>query len=216
MPEQTSEQAPWLSPYAPVGWAGRTPVPLGAPVYSEPGVDEDDGPAGEDRWGDDRPPIRQRPPGLVPEDEAYEAYEPDEAYDAYEAYETPDSDTLLFDHRRPGSRRDGSRRDGPGRLSRRTVRIVVPVIVVVAVAVLALALLTGHGPKLGPATSEQHKTPNTAAPRLPLGEVTFDTYPGQQQRGVFQVINRIVAVGSTMVTTGSQTSDGVVRQQFLV
>ncbi|HEY1004700.1 MAG TPA: sialidase family protein, partial [Streptosporangiaceae bacterium] len=180
-------------------------------MYSEPGVDEDDGPAGDDRWGDAQPPIRQRPPGLAPEgepDEAYEAYEPGEAYE--------DSDTLLFDHRRPSSRRDGSRRDGSGRRSRRTMRIAVPVIVVVAVAALALALLTGHGPKLSPATSDQHKTPNTAAPRLPLGAVTFDTYPGQQQRGVFQVINRIVAVGSTMVTTGSQTSDGVVRQQFLV
>ena len=91
-----------------------------------------------------------------------------------------------------------------------------PVIVLVAVAVLALALLTGHGLKFGPLTSDQHKTPNTAAPRLPLGAVTFDSYPGQQQRGVFQVINRIVAVGNTIVTTGSQTSDGVVRQQFLV
>jgi hypothetical protein len=185
-------------------------------VYSEPGVDEDDGPAGDDRWGDDELPIRQRPPGLVPEDEPEEAYEPDEAYE--------DSDTLLFDHRRSGSRRDSSRRDSSrrdssrrdGRRSHRTMRIAVPVIVVVAVAALALALLTGHGPKVGPATSDQHKTPNTAAPRLPMGAVTFDTYPGQQQRGVFQVINRIVAVGSTMVTTGSQTSDGVVRQQFLV
>src|SRR5207248_836874 len=90
------------------------------------------------------------------------------------------------------------------------------VIVVVAVAALALALLTGHGLKFGPLTSDQHKTPKTAAPRLPLGAVTFDTYPGQQQRGAFQVINRIVAVGNTMVTTGSQSSDGVVRQQFLV
>jgi hypothetical protein len=96
------------------------------------------------------------------------------------------------------------------------MRIAVPVIVLVAVAVLALALLTGHGMKFGPLTSDQHKTPNTAAPRLPLGAVTFDSYPGQQQRGVFQVINRIVAVGNTIVTTGSQTSDGVVRQQFLV
>jgi hypothetical protein len=197
-------------------------------VYSEAGVDEDDGPAPDDRWGDDQPPIRQRPPGLGPEDEPEDGYQ---GYEAYEADEALDSDALLFDHRMPGSRRDGSRRDGsrrdgsrqdgsrragPGRRSRRTVRIAVPVIVVVAVAALALALLTGHGPKVGPATSDQHKTPNTAAPRLPLGAVTFDTYPGQQQRGVFQVINRIVAVGSTMVTTGSQTSDGVVRQQFLV
>src|SRR6185312_9758189 len=222
--DQASEQASWLGAYAPVGWAGRTPVPLGAPVYSEPGVDEEDGPAGDDRWGDAHPPIRQRPPGLAPEDEPYEAGEAYESEEAYEAYE--DTDTLLFDHRRPrprqdgsrgdGSRRHGSRQAGPGRRSRRTMRIAVPVIVVVAVAALALALLTGHGPKVGPARSDQHKTPNTAAPRLPMGAVTFDTYPGQQQRGVFQVINRIVAVGSTMVTTGSQTSDGVVRQQFLV
>lgn len=94
--------------------------------------------------------------------------------------------------------------------------IVVPAIVVVAVAVLALALLTGHGPRFGPNSSDQHKTPPTTAPRLPMGAVTFDTYPGQQQRGVFQVINRIVGSGGTMVTTGSQSSDGVVRQQFLV
>ena len=41
-------------------------------------------------------------------------------------------------------------------------------------------------------------------------------YPGQQQRGVFQTVNRIVASGDTIVTMGSQTSDGVVRQQFFV
>ena len=40
------EQTPWPDSYVPTGWAGRTPVPLGAPVYSEPGVDEDDDPAG--------------------------------------------------------------------------------------------------------------------------------------------------------------------------
>ena len=51
---------------AAVGWPGRMQVPLGAPVFSAPRVDEDDGPAREDRWGDDRPPIWERPPGLVP------------------------------------------------------------------------------------------------------------------------------------------------------
>jgi hypothetical protein len=194
-------------------------------VYSEPGVEENDDPAEEDRWdddrwGDDQPPIRQRPPGLMYADEADEV---------------PDGDTLLFDHRTPGSRRAssrrassrragsrrarsqqaGSRRASQGR-SRRPMAIAVPVIVVVAVAALALALLTGHGLKFGPLTSDQNKTPKTATPRLPLGTAAFDTYPGQQQRGVFQVINRVVAVGSTMVTTGSQSSDGVARQQFLV
>ena len=93
-----------------------------------------------------------------------------------------------------------------------------PAVVLVAVAVLALALLTGRGPKFGPLTANQHRTPapNAVAPQLPLAAVTFDTYPGQQQRGVFQTINRVVAAGNTIVTMGSQTSDGVVRQQFMV
>ena len=46
------------------------------------------------------------------------------------------------------------------------------------------------------------------------GQPLLPTYPGQRQRGVFQTINRIVGAGDTMVTTGSQTSDGTVRQQF--
>ena len=195
------------------------PVPLGAPVYSDPGVDEDDGPTREDRWGDDRPPIWERPPGLVPPAGPADPDDWDDRddWDNPDALEqTPASDTLMFGRRMPGSRPSGHSLRG-----RRPMTIVVPAIVVVAVAVLALALLTGHGPKSGPPSSGppssgQHKAPNTAAPRLPMGAVTFDTYPGQQQRGVFQVINRIVAVGGTMVTTGSQSSDGVVRQQFLV
>ena len=72
-------------------------------------------------------------------------------------------------------------------LSRRAATIAVPAIVLVAVAVLALALLTGHGPKFGPLTANQRGTPaNTVAPQLPLAAVTFDTYPGQQSRGVFR------------------------------
>ena len=177
-------------------------VPLGAPVFSDPGVDEDDGPDRDDRWGDDRPPIWERPAGLVPP-----------AATSQESRMRA-NDTLLLDHRMPSSRRPG-----PGLLSRRTATIAVPAIVLVAVAVLALALLTGHGPKFGPLTANQHRTanaPNAVAPQLPLAAVTFDTYPGQQQRGVFQTINRVVAAGNTIVTMGSQTSDGVVRQQFLV
>ncbi len=174
-------------------------VPLGAPVFSDPGLDEDDGPDRPDRWGDDRPPIWERPAGLVP------------PAPTSETSRRRASDTLLLDHRVPAS----SRR-GPGLLSRRTATIVVPAIVLVAVAILALALLTGHGPKFGPLTANQHRTQNAVAPQLPLAAVTFETYPGQQQRGVFQSINRIVAAGNTIVTMGSQTSDGVVRQQFLV
>ena len=176
-------------------------VPLGAPVFSDPGVDEDDGPDRDDRWGDDRPPIWERPAGLAPSSRTNEARR------------ARANDTLLLDHRMPSSRRSR-----PGLLSRRTATIAVPAIVLVAVAVLALALLTGHGPKFGPLTANQHQNPapNAAAPQLPLAAVTFDTYPGQQQRGVFQTINRVVAAGNTIVTMGSQTSDGLVRQQFLV
>jgi hypothetical protein len=93
--------------------------------------------------------------------------------------------------------------------------MVVPVIVLVGVAALALALLTGHGPKFGQLAASQ---PREQAPVLPqaLTAAAFGTYPGQQQRGVFQTINRIVASGNTIVTMGAQTSDGLVRQQFFV
>ena len=101
-------------------------------------------------------------------------------------------------------------------VSRRTATIAVPVIVLVAVAVLALALLTGHGPKLGQLTSSQqaNQAPNQGT--TAQSALTIAMYPGQQQRGVFQTVNRIVASGNTIVTMGSQTSDGVVRQQFFV
>ncbi len=206
--------------YAPepaaAGWPGPMRIPLGAPVFSDPGVDEDEGPIQEDRWGDDQPPIWERPPGLLPPAAPSAPRSPREPRAPRVPRQTRAEDTLLLDHRMPGSRPPGSRPPGPGRISRRTATIAVPAIVLVAVAVLALALLTGHGPKFGPLTANQHKTPNTVAPRLPMGAVTFDTYPGQEQRGVFQTINRVVSAGNTIVTMGSQASDGTVRQQFLV
>jgi len=93
--------------------------------------------------------------------------------------------------------------------------MVVPVIVLVGVAALALALLTGHGPKFGQLAANQPREQGPALPQA-LTAAAFGSYPGQQQRGVFQTINRIVASGNTIVTMGSQTSDGLVRQQFFV
>jgi hypothetical protein len=219
-------------------------VPLGAPVFSGPIADDDgtaqDARTGEetwtredswtgpeawtgedswtsednwadrdsweeprDRWADERPPIRSRP-SLPPGPPA--------------SRPSPD-DSLLFEPSRPGTRRPGVRL---GRISRRTATMVVPVIVLVAVATLALALLTGHGPKLGALTANQGKGTgtgqgtgqNTGTPQLPLTAVALPTYAGQQQRGVFQAISRIVASGNTIVAVGSQVSGGVVRQQF--
>jgi len=96
----------------------------------------------------------------------------------------------------------------------------VPVVVLVAVAALALALLTGRGPKMGALTANQGQSQakpagqNVGTPGLPLTAVALPTYAGQQQRGVFQTISRVVASGNTIVAMGSQVSGGVVRQQF--
>jgi hypothetical protein len=143
---------------------------------------------------------------------------PDPTADQLAGHQAGGIDTLLLDPEPPVTWRPGTRR---GLGSRRTATIVVPIIVLVAVAVLALALLTGHGPKFGQLADSrpnqgQNQAQNQVQNQRPAGQSapTIGMYPGQQQRGVFQTVNRIVASGGTIVTMGSQTSDGVVRQQF--
>jgi hypothetical protein len=82
-------------------------------------------------------------------------------------------------------------------------------VAVTGVAALVSGLLMGHVIGLSQLTANQS---------APMGTTTaaLDTYPGQQQRGVFQAINRVVASGGTIVTLGSQASDGTVRPQFIV
>ena len=100
-----------------------------------------------------------------------------------------------------------SRRPRRGVLSRRTAMVGGPVLAAL-VAILVVALTTGHFPGFGHlAANQQNMSVATAA----LG-----TYPGQKQRGISQTVDRVVASGNTIVTMGSQTSDGVVRQQFFV
>ncbi len=83
---------------------------------------------------------------------------------------------------------------------------VVPVAALVLAGATALALtVTGH------ATPSRLASAASARP-----VVTLPAYPGQQGRSVVQTIERIVSYRSTIVATGSQTSDGVVRQQFIV
>jgi len=123
------------------------------------------------------------------------------------------TDALLLDTERPATWRPGTQR---GRARRRTATIAIPVIVLVAVAVLALALLTGHGPKFGQLAASQQPNQAPEQGTAAQSSLTIGMYPGQQQRGVFQTVNRIVASGNTIVAMGSQTSDGVVRQQFFV
>ena len=164
---------------------------------------EDQPPAGYDTW---RAPSDAPPLWADDEERPYAAGQPS-------AGSGSGTGTELLEPELPATWRPGTRR---GLVSRRTATIAVPVIVLVAVAVLALALLTGHGPKMGQLTSSQqaNQAPNQGTKAQ--SALTIAMYPGQQQRGVFQTVNRIVASGNTIVTMGSQTSDGVVRQQFFV
>jgi hypothetical protein len=96
---------------------------------------------------------------------------------------------------------------------RRVVTVVLPTAVGATVAAVAITLLTQHGPK------PSHATASPAVPKVeskPPAPPTVGIYSGQQQRGVFQQIDSIADYGDTIVTTGSQSSDGQVRQQFFV
>jgi len=104
---------------------------------------------------------------------------------------------------RPAAPRPAAR---GGLTGRRTAMVGGPVAAVVAVGVV-LALATGHFPKFDQLTANQGQAITTAS----LG-----TYPGLQQRDVFQTMTRVVTDGNTVVAIGSQTSDGVARQQFFV
>ena len=113
--------------------------------------------------------------------------------------------SLLLESAAPGSAPSG--RPRRGRVSRRTATIgMLTALALAAAAVVGVVVTTGHNAKPGPLTANQGGLPATNS--LP-------TY-GQPRRGVFQTIQRIADLGDTMVTTGSQISDGVTRQQFFV
>jgi Protein kinase domain len=114
----------------------------------------------------------------------------------------PTSGSLLLEPAPPGPGRPRH-----GTLVRRTATVGGPVVALLG-AVLALALLTGHFPKFGHLAANQQDMTVAAA--------ALGTYPGQEQRGVSQTVDRVVASGNTIVAMGAQTSDGVVRQQFFV
>jgi hypothetical protein len=109
--------------------------------------------------------------------------------------------------------RSGQDAPAPGptthRKHRRRAAIAVPAAALAAVTALAGVLLAGHGTTRLPAN-------RGASSSRPLAAGPFGTYPGQQDRGVFQTISRIAAWGRTIVTTGAQVSDGIVRPQFFV
>jgi serine/threonine protein kinase len=110
---------------------------------------------------------------------------------------------------RPGGGAPGSRRTRP---RRRTTAIGVAALAAAAVAgAVILAVLPGHPPGQSPAANEGG--PGAANP---VAGNTMPTYPGQLTRGVFHQIQRIVASGNTMVTTGSLKSGDALRQQFFV
>ena len=121
----------------------------------------------------------------------------------------PPTGSLLFepDLKQPTSGRP--RTLGLGRLSRRVRMVGLSAAAVVAAAALVSGLLMGHVINAGRLTANQLAPQGTTV-------ATLAGYPGQQPRGVFQGLNRVVASGGTIVALGSQTSDGLVRQQFFV
>ncbi|MBV9451460.1 MAG: hypothetical protein JO345_36795 [Streptosporangiaceae bacterium] len=116
----------------------------------------------------------------------------------------------------PGAWKPGTRRT----TGRRVVSVVLPAAVLTTVAAVAIGLLTSRGPRFGQAAV--NRTPGSAAHRAgskvtpTRAPQTIGMYSGQQGRGVFQQIDHIASYGDTIVTTGSQSSDGQVRQQFFV
>jgi hypothetical protein len=115
-------------------------------------------------------------------------------------------ESLLLEPAPPGPARRRAARD---LVRRRPAAVGASAVAVVAVAALVLAMVTGHLPSLGQLTAKQQ-------PNQDLATAALGTYPGQQPRGVFQAVSRIVASGSTVVAMGSQASDDVLRQQFFV
>ena len=122
--------------------------------------------------------------------------------------------SLLLDPAPPGAGPPGDRPPAArkGRVSRRARTIGASALAIAAVAVaVVIVMLPSHTPKAGPSANE-----GGSGALSPVTTNTLPTYPGALSRGVFQMIQRMVASGNTMVTTGSQTTDGVARQQFLV
>jgi predicted acylesterase/phospholipase RssA len=81
-------------------------------------------------------------------------------------------------------------------------------VVAAVVGITVFKLVTPHGQKEAP-VGDPLQTAMPAAAGRPVN-------PAQQPPGVSRDIDRIVAVGDKIVTTGSQTSGDVVRQQFFV
>ncbi|MGP0027052.1 MAG: protein kinase domain-containing protein, partial [Streptosporangiaceae bacterium] len=100
----------------------------------------------------------------------------------------------------------GGRPDRGPRRTRRQARIGIPAALLAVITALALVVLAGR--------HSQEAGARGTSPSRTLAAGPFGLYPGQQERGVFQTISRMSGYGSTIVTTGSQVTDGVVRQQF--
>jgi hypothetical protein len=118
------------------------------------------------------------------------------------------SESLLLDPGPPQTGRPRASMVSSSTVSRRAAMIGGPVVAVLA-AVLVLTMSTGHFPGFGHLTANMRQDMTVAAASL-------GTYTGQEPRGVAQTVDRVVASGDTIVTMGSQTSDGVTRQQFFI
>ena len=108
----------------------------------------------------------------------------------------------------------GRRPERGPRLARRQARIGIPAALLAVITALALVVLAGRHPQDSKEAGAAGERGTSLSRTLAAGP--FGLYAGQQDRGVFRTIGRMTAYGSTIVTTGTQVSDGVVRQQFFV
>jgi len=124
-------------------------------------------------------------------------------------------ESLLLEPAAPGAAPPGMgpRRTGRGRISRRAKAAAAAAL---AVAAAAAAIIIVIVPRSGPKADSTAAIEGSSGPLAAVSAGTLPAYPGQQSRAVFQTISRIVATGNTMVTTGTQVTDGMARQQFFV
>jgi protein kinase-like protein len=119
--------------------------------------------------------------------------------------------SLLLQPARPSVPGDRRRAVGRRLLSGRAAGIAAPIAVAVAAVAVLVVLVTGHvTPKAG------HLAANGGSGGSMPSAAALSTYPGEQQRDVFQVIQRVVASGRTIVAIGSEKAAAAARQEFFV
>jgi hypothetical protein len=157
-----------------------------------------------------RPAVPAGAPAVASTDWASVDRPADRPRQATQPRSAPAKGSTLLQPTPPGAAPSRPRRSAADRsrgISRFGVRGLVGLVVAAVVGLAAILLVNHHGPKAAAPAADRQNAVTPAAAGPPVN-------PAQQPSGVSRIVDRIVAVGNRIVTTGSQTSDGVARQQF--